>query len=133
MSISNTVNTPVTGGTPGASTSSQTGTIVVMNTDNSSQAGVALGVPATWGVISRRGQGSVRERERHHRHSDCDIIRCDYESGNLAAYTLGTDTSYAVGKLITNVNSGSACSGVTNPTFAIANWSWRGDRHTFAA
>ena len=45
----NTVVTAQTGLTPGASSSSQTGTIVAANIDLSSVAGVALGVPANFG------------------------------------------------------------------------------------
>lgn len=46
----NTVVTAQTGLTPGASASSQTGTIVAANIDLSSVAGVAVGVPANYGT-----------------------------------------------------------------------------------
>ena len=46
----NSTATSQTGLTPGASSSSQTGTIIAANTDQSSVAGVALGVPANYGT-----------------------------------------------------------------------------------
>jgi hypothetical protein len=52
----NTVNTAWTGLTPGASASSQTGTIIAANVDLSSQAGVALGVPGSFGTAPAAGK-----------------------------------------------------------------------------
>ena len=46
----NGTNTGLTGLTPGASATSQTGTIVAANIDNSSWAGVALGLPTNFGT-----------------------------------------------------------------------------------
>jgi hypothetical protein len=48
--VLNAVVTAQTGLTPGATSSSQTGTIVAANVDLSSQAGVALGVPTAYGT-----------------------------------------------------------------------------------